>query len=488
MWKLNARLFLAFAAAVCVLLPSAVAGEPSDATKKPKYIFLMIGDGMGLVHRESAEMYKRLNTGAAGGEKKGKLVMNQFPVQGLTTTYPHDRAEVTDSAAAGTALACGEKTNNGVISMSPDLKTKFKSVAYHAKAAGMKIGIVSSVPIDKDTPAVFYANEPNRKNYYNIALQIPESGFNYFAGDSLRGSRPKCMKGRKSPYDFARGAGYNIYKNREGLKKTKPGDDKIIWEVDIPFVVDSNPETVTLAELTSKGIEVLDNPDGFFMMIEGGKIDWACHNNDFATQIHETLAFDAAVAVVYEFYKKHPSETLIIVTADHETGGLKMDTDAAFEPEKFLAAVKAQKISGRELKKKIKGWNTDNITKDQAMKKTMVYFGLSKLKNLTPQEKAELSRAIEKTLKNKTPKDQPAKLKQKYGSRNLIVLACQRIIADRCRASWGTFEHTGVSVPTTAIGVGAKRFGGDTDNTDIGKKLIELISQPCRDIRKKLAF
>jgi len=476
MLKFHKHIFVfAIISTLCVLVSPVIAAEKSSAPQKPKYIFLMIGDGMGSAQRAAAEMYKCIDAGAAQGDKKGKLIMNQFPVKGLTTTYPVDK-KVTDSAAAGTALACGEKTKNGVVGMSPDLSKKLKSVAYYAQDADMKVGIVSNVPIDHATPACFYAREPKRGNYYEIAIQVPQSGFNYFAGGAFIGARSQNIKGQKNPRDCARQGGYTIYKGRDGLGKIKPGDDQIIWEADIPFVIDSTPDTVTLAELTRKGIEILDNPNGFFMMVEGGKIDWACHANDSATAIRETLAFDDAIVEVYEFYKKHPDETLIVVTADHETGGMQADFAAGFSPGKFIAAVKSQKISGGAFAKKTQAWNSDNITKEEALKKIVEYFGFQ---DLTSPEKADLSRAIEGTLKYKKPDDRPAELKRMYGSKNMIMSECLNIVAKHCGVTWSTYGHTGAAVPTTAIGVGAEDFTGKTDNTDIAKKLITLIQQPA---------
>lgn len=476
MLRLYKKTFVFAVVSICIFVSPAIASEKSQTPQKPKYIFLMIGDGMGTGQRVAAEMYKRIDTGAAVGEAKGKLVMNRFPVRGLMTTHPHG-GTITDSAASGTAIACGEKTKNGIIGMSHDLSKKHKSVAYYAKDAGMKVGIVTSVPIDHATPACFYACAPKRNNYYEIAVQLPRSGFNYFAGCPFLGAQSNRLKGRKSPLVAARKAGYTIYKNREGLAKIKPGDDKIIWEANIPFVIDSKPDAITLAEFTRKGIEVLDNPNGFFMMVEGGKIDWAGHANDLATNIRETLAFDEAIAAAWEFYKKHPDETLIVVTADHETGGMQTNFTDGFSPEKFIAAVKSQKISGGALASKTKTWNEKNITKDQALKKVIEYFGLGKL---TEQEKANLSRAIEATLKYKKPDDRPAELKWMYGKRNMIAAECQKIIAKRCGITWITHGHTGVAVPVTAIGVGAKDFIGQIDNTDIAKKLISLIPQPAK--------
>ena len=454
-----------------LFISSVNASEKKQTLTKPKFIFFMIGDGMGTAQRTVAEMYKRIETKSAVGETKGQLIMNQFPVKGLTTTQPF-KGLITDSAAAATALACGEKTKNGIVSMSPNLKTNLKSVAYFAKEAGMKVGIVSCVAIDHATPACFYACAPRRGDYYNIAVQVSKSDFNYFAGGSFYGLNSANTNVIKSSKDYAREAGYTIYKEREGLDKIKNGDDKIIWEANILFSIDKNSNDVTLAELTRKGIEVLDNSNGFFMMVESGKLDWTGHANDLAANIRETLSFDDAIAEAYDFYKKHPDETLIVVTGDHETGGIKTDFSGGFSPETFIAAVKSQKISGAELQNKIKIWADDKITFEDTLQKIIENFGL---KNLSANEKNNLTRAINYTFKYKTIDKRPKAIKQMYGSKNMIANECQNIIAKRCGITWTTFGHSGIAVKTTAIGPGSINFGGQNDNTDIAKSLIMLI-------------
>lgn len=440
------------------------------AAENPKYIFLMIGDGMGAVQRETAEIYKKGKICSAPEEEKGKLVMNRFPVKGLTTT--HSLSGVTDSSAAITALACGKKTQNQIISMLPDSKTGLKSVAYYAKDSGMKVGVVASVPLDHATPGGIYACEPNRKNYYNIAIQAAQSGFDYFGGCPFAGSQSRYVDGRKSPLDCAKEAGYSCYKGREGLKRINAGDDKVIWEAKFPFVIDGQSDDITLAELTRKGIEVLDNENGFFMMVEGGKIDFACHANDLSTAIKETLSFDDAVAEAYAFYKKHSAETLIVVTADHETGGMSLMVPAEFSRAQFVAAVDAQQISGGEFARKTKKWTAENITEADALQKTVEYFGLE---YLTDEERSDLSRVVGDALKYKTVDSRPEEIKKMYGSKNILASGCQAIVAKRCGVLWSTSWHSAAAVLTTAIGFGAERFGGSTDNTDIAKNLIELV-------------
>ena len=296
---MNRRLFVGALGATSL----ALAGGKNPS--KPKYIFYMIGDGMGPAQREIADRYVRMKYPA----RDAGLAMNKLSAKSLTTTEEVS-GKVTDSAAAGTALACGVKTVNGALGFGADLKTPLRSMAFDAKDAGKKVGIVTSVPVDHATPASFYAQVPKRGMYYEIDEFLPKSGFNYFAGETLLGR--KKAKDKVPPEQVIVNAGYQRVHDLKGFKALKPGADKIWIEKDLGYAIDGKQE-ISLADFTRKGIELLDGDDGFFMMVEGGKIDWSGHANDLAANIHETIAFDEAVAVALKFCKKHPDEALLVV-------------------------------------------------------------------------------------------------------------------------------------------------------------------------------
>jgi alkaline phosphatase len=180
------------------------------------------------------------------------------------------------------------------------------------------------------------------------------------------------------------------------------------------------------------------------------------------------LAFDDAIKLVYEFYKKHPEETLIIVTGDHECGGLKTAFSGKFSSKHFLDAVNNQKGSGGGFFNIIKNWKNKDINKDEAIKQVCDKFGL---KNITPEEKAELIKVLGYTLKYTTIDKRPPEIKKMYGRKNMLVNACRDIIARRCGVTWTSFGHSGAAVATTAIGLCSNEFCGQTDNTDIAKRL-----------------
>lgn len=289
-----------------------------------KYVFYFIGDGMGLAHVSVTEGYLATKNGEISNDA---LSFSSFPVMGMATTYSASNY-ITCSSAAGTALSTGSKTNNGMLGVTPDT-TKLESIAYKIHNAGYAVGITSSVTIDHATPAAFYANAAYRGEYYNIAAQLATSNFEFYGGGGFGGVKDARHK-ENNLYKLAENAGYTLAYglNDCNAKETNAKKMFLLQEQGkednaLPFVADREKGDLTLPEVVKEAIEFLESDDkGFFLMAEGGKIDWSAHSNDLAGTIFETLDLDEAVMVAYEFYKKHPEETLIIVTADHETGGL----------------------------------------------------------------------------------------------------------------------------------------------------------------------
>ncbi len=285
----------------------------------PKYVFYFIGDGMGLAHVNLTEAAISAKAGKIGFSP---LSFSSFPHQALVTTYSSDNL-ITDSAAAGTALATGEKTSNGTIGMNADHTANLTSVATKAKGEGYSVGILSTVSLDHATPAAFYAHEPRRSMYSEIAQWLPKSGFDLFVGAGLKDITANF-------YDsISSAANYTIV--RGGSDKLQ--GDRVVWIQDssadvnkIPLAIDYKTGDMTLETMVSESINFLEakSDKGFFMMIESGQIDWASHDNDAASIVHETQNLSQAVEQALEFYNKYPEQTLIIVTADHETGGLTL--------------------------------------------------------------------------------------------------------------------------------------------------------------------
>lgn len=459
----------------------------------PKYIFFFIGDGMAspqvnLTEAALADPDFRLADGAI---TLGAMNLQQFPVAGMATTHAEDRY-ITGSAAAATALATGHKTTIGTISKNADRTQNLKTMAQMAKEKGMKVGIVSSVSIDHATPACFYAHEDSRGNYYDIAAQMATSGFDYFGGGYAKGNFSK-YQGRANNFQgdietLMKNAGYNVVDNLSGLRSAQPGEKcwaytgydgsaALYYEVDRV-----STDHVSLAEFTEEGIRLLDNPDGFFMMVEGGKVDWACHANDAVSATHDMVAFDEAIGKAIEFYNQHPKETLIIVTGDHECGGLSLGY-AATGYESAFDLLKHQEISYQEFTEIVKSWKGTGMTFENALESAKTYFGLgdgtitnndgSMSLALTDYDRTRLSEAFDGSMNSVDRTDEEIYLK--YGPYyDPFTVTITHILNEKAGISWTSYYHTGVPVPVYAIGEGALVFSGSYDNTDIAKKIMEV--------------
>lgn len=360
---------LLFAASMLIIFLSAQGNTNQSSSKKathPKYVFLFIGDGMGLSHVSMAEAYLSTQKGQISNES---ISFTRFPVIGLVTTYSAN-SYITCSSAAGTAMSTGTKTNNYMLGVDPK-GNKLRSISYKIHEKGIPVGIASSVTIDHATPGAFYASSTSRTNYYEIAEQLPKTGFEFFGGGGF--VQPKGEKGdQQNIYELISKAGYKIIRGQENLKN-KTQKDKVVFlqregkEGDLPYALDRKPGDLSLKEVVAAGIEHLYGNKGFFMMAEGGKIDWAAHSNDGKADILEVLDFADAIEVAYQFYLKHPEETLIIVTADHETGGVSLGREKDYtlslkelDPQtRSIDSDKSQKEQIKELNNKANiGWTT----------------------------------------------------------------------------------------------------------------------------------
>ncbi len=403
--KISALLLAAVMAIPCaapsqVLAAEAVVEEAQAAeTKTPKYIFLFIGDGMSYPQIQTTNYYlnaieddgddiltseSKLNmmnfpvagsaqtydstsfcpdsastaTSISTGHKTGddiltsesKLNMMNFPVAGSAQTYD-STSFCPDSASTATSISTGHKTYSGTINMDEKMETPYETIAEKLKKQlGYKVGILSTVNLNHATPAAFYAHQASRNSYYEIGQEMISSEFDYFAGGGLK--KVTGDEGDKTDlYQLAQEAGYKVVKTQaeaEALTaedgKTIVIDETLADDDAMSYDMDREEGEWRLADYVEKGIDVLDNDTGFFMMVEGGKIDWACHANDAAATITDTVAMDEAVGKAVEFYNEHPEETLILVTGDHETGGLTIGF-AGTDYDTFLTNISNQKIS-----------------------------------------------------------------------------------------------------------------------------------------------
>lgn len=287
-----------------------------------KNIILMIGDGMGPAHVEIAWLYATKQLGK-------NLVMTEVMNKGQTAYMVNDTADstVTESAAAAVQMATGVKVFLRAIGIGPDGKV-LKTILEMAKEKGKATGLVTTSGITDGTPAGFIAHVANRSEEEKIAEQLVKSDVNILFGGRKGFFVPEAEKGRRKDgrnlLDEARQNGYTVVGTAEEMKAAQgekilglfnPGN--MLFEIDRKG--SSEP---SLKEMTVEALKVLDrNKEGFFLMVEAGRIDEAAHNHDIAAVISDTLAFDEAIKAAYEYQKGHP-DTLLIITADHETGGV----------------------------------------------------------------------------------------------------------------------------------------------------------------------
>lgn len=443
--------------------------------QEAKYVFYFIGDGMGVNQVLGTELYR--------GELEGKigivpLSFTQFPYSTVATTFSATN-KVTDSAAAGTALATGNKTKNGAIGMLKDLSTPVNSAAVWAKESGMRVGIATSVSVDHATPAAFYAHEAGRGSYYEIGKDLYEAGFDFYAGSDFLDPTNNGEAGAEDLYSLAQKNGYVIARGyKDYLKKCKKADKMILFQTEkaseadrtaIPYAIDRKKDDLTLQEITRSAINFLTKKEdkGFFLMVEGGKIDWACHSNDAATAFHEVMDFDNAIKVAYEFYSQHPDETLIVITADHETGGFVLGTG---EYDLNLQALKNQKVSENgftRIVNRLRAKTNNQVSWEQIQLALKDNFGFWDTVALSEKQENRLKKVYEKSLKNQQMKME----KSEYAQDEPIAAEAKRILDEIAMTGWTSGGHSAGYVPVFAIGAGADLFQGRIDNTEIPGKI-----------------
>lgn len=439
--------------------------------QQAKYVFYFIGDGMGVNQVNGTEMYLAELEGRIGIKP---LLFTTFPVAGMATTFSATNS-VTDSSAAGTALSTGEKTYNGAIGMD-DNKNVLQTVAEKAKKAGRKVGVTTSVSVDHATPAAFYAHQPNRSMYYEIALDLPKAGFDFYAGGGfLKPTTTADKKEAPSIFPIFEENGYTIARGLDEYKsKAAKADKMILIQKEgaepscLPYAIDRKEGDLTLAEITESAISFLTKgkDKGFFLMVEGGKIDWACHSNDPATTFNEVVDMDNAVRVAYEFYKKHPKETLIVITADHETGGLGLGT-AKYELQ--LKSLVNQKESQEVLSRSITDLRKMNrpVSWEEVKSLLTEKMGFWKELPLTwEQEKMLRDEYEESFVKKHVVFEQSL-----YSKTEPLAAAARKVMSRIAMVGWTSGNHTAGYVPVYAIGAGSNLFMGKMDNTEIPKRI-----------------
>ena len=490
----------------------------SKETNIPKYVFMFIGDGMSYPQVQLTNYFVSANSQDNARkvtvkdkektilESESNLNMMSFPVMGSAQTYD-STSFAPDSASTATSIATGNKTWSGSINVSEDFSQTYETIAEKLKKQkDYKIGILSSVNLNHATPAAFYAHQESRNNYYDIGLELIDSNFDYFAGGALKQTTGKD-KDKEDLYALVEKAGYKVVKTQAEAEALKASDGKAIVIDEhladgdaMSYEVDRQDNEWALADYVEKGIEVLDNDNGFFMMVEGGKIDWACHANDATSTIADTIALDNAVGKAVEFYNEHPDETLIIVTGDHETGGLTIGF-AGTDYDTFLKNFNNQKISYAKFDSDYVSKYKENKTDfDTVMNDVTELFGLAApdgssdgtsakdsadlhpesndtgVLSMTDYEYSLLKTAYDTTM-SRTGEEKEYGQEEyiKYGSYEPLTVTITHILNNKSGVNFGSYAHTGLPVEVLVKGVGAEDFSGYYDNTDIYNRLASLL-------------
>lgn len=443
--------------------------------QQAKYVFYFIGDGMGLNQVNATEMF--LAEQENGRIGTSPLCFASFPYAGYATTYSATNS-ITDSSAAGTALATGVKTYNGAIGVNPN-KEVVESVAVKAQRSGKRVGVTTSVSIDHATPSAFYAHQESRSWYYEIALDLPKAGFDFYAGSGfLKPDRTHDKKKAPSIYPIFAEAGYALARGVEEFQAKRAEADKMILiqqegadQSSLPYAIDRKEGDLTLKQITESAVDFLmkdGGKKGFFLMVEGGKIDWSCHGNDAATTVREVMDMDEAVKVAYEFYKKHPKETLIVVTADHETGGLGLGYS---KYELHLANLIHQQESADALSRSITNLRRQRriYTWEDIKEFLGEKMGFWKSVKINWEQEKMLRDAFEDSFVKNNVKFEESL----YSKTEPLAAVAKQVMSQVALLGWTTSNHSAGYVPVYAVGAGAKAFSGKMDNTDIPKRIAQ---------------
>ena len=457
----------------------------------PKYVFLFIGDGMSYPQFQSASDY----LGAVADTNNddildgpSKLSFMNFPVAGSAVTYD-STSFCPDSASTATSISTGHKTYSGTINMDETMTIPYETIAEQLRdQKDFEIGVISSVNLNHATPAAFYAHQASRNNYYEIGQELIASDFDYFAGGALL--KPTgAEEDQPDLYGLAAEAGYKVAKTQAeaeaitaSVEKVLIVDEHLADSDAMAYELDRSDDMWALSDYVKKGIEVLDNDNGFFMMVEGGKIDWACHANDAGSTIADTIALSEAVDVAVEFANQHPDETLILVTGDHETGGLTIGF-AGTDYDTYFTNLTNQKISYAKYDSDyVASYKENGTSFEDVMKDVEQLFGLKMQGEegdklvLTEYEVQRLRDAYDATMDaTRADRDPSQEEYVLYGTYEPLSVTITHILNNKSGINFSSYAHTGLPVAVFASGAGQDQFEGFYDNTDIYHKLADML-------------
>ncbi|MBN8209058.1 alkaline phosphatase [Bacillus sp. NTK071] len=417
--------------------------DHKDKNEIENVIFL-IGDGMGPAYTTAYRSFK---------DDKSTPYMEETAFDqhlvGAQQTYSWDPEEtVTDSAAAGTAMAAGIKTYNGAISVDVD-KEEVKTVLEEAKENEKATGLVSTSQINHATPASFGAHDESRNNYNDIADDYYDEMINgeHKVDVLLGGGTSYFERSDRNLTEEFKKDGYSYVTSKEELAKDK--NEQILGlfaPKGLDKAIDRTEDTPSLEEMTDAALDRLKkDDDGFFLMVEGSQIDWAGHDNDAVAAMSEMEDFEKAYQKAIEFAKKD-KHTLVVTTADHSTGGMTMGRDGEYQ------------------------WNPAPL---KAAKKTPDFMAAQIA------EGADVEETLNKYIDLELTSEEIASVKEAAKTEKTVEIddAIEKIFDLRSGTGWTTGGHTGVDVNVYAYGPESENFIGLHDNSETGQMVMDLLNK-----------
>ncbi|MBR4850001.1 MAG: alkaline phosphatase [Alistipes sp.] len=469
------RVFRVAVLLVVAAIATTVVYVNGERTPKPKYVFYFIGDGMNLNHILGTEQFFSAKEGKAEVER---LNFSQFAVRNFVTSHSASHP-ATDSAAAGTALATGCKTANAYVGVDVEGR-ELRNLTDVASEGGYMVGVVTNVGINHATPSCFYGHSADRFGFPKLVDDYISSPVAFISGSTIMDmkSGPADAKYKRvTTVELAeriRNAGIRLTLDAEeagavvGERVALVANDKENRHV--PYVIDRKGGELTLLDSAKAAINYLSNnaKDGFFLMVEGGKLDYAAHEHDAVTTFYEVRELAEAVSLALDFAKSHPDETLIVVTSDHETGGMALGWD---HYELRMNLLMAQTKSAIEVTKVMQQMRAEGKRDWKDYKQLLSdSFGLWSLVPVSSEEEKQLKSDFYDVFLKYGPM-----VDGLYNKSELVVYHAIHLLNRKASIEWTSMFHTGSYTPLYATGVGAEAFLKCRDNTDIPKVIAELM-------------
>jgi len=433
----------------------------TNSLNSPKNIIMVVGDGMGPAYTTAYRYF------SDNPETKiiEETVFDRHLV-GMASTYPaRISGFVTDSAAAATALATGVKSYNGAIGVDVN-KNPVESVLEWAKKQGKKTGIAVTSQVNHATPASYLTHNENRRNYNAIADSYIDDGINVDV--ILGGGWQYFIREDRNLVNEFSSAGFHYIDTPQALN-TLPQDKPVLGlfsDDGLPWALDDSSK-YRLSTMTKAATKQLENDEGYFLLVEASQVDWAGHSNDIAAAMTEMKDLAKTIEYLEQYVKSNP-DTLVVLTADHSTGGFTIAADGKYEwnPEVLRTMSRSPQKIAEQL-----------TTTDITIKATseQLNFEVTQAEVMLLQQAKY--QASEQLVKFYALDESAQQQKIKPSIETTLYIAIKKLIDKRTNSGWTSSGHTAVDVPVFAFGKNSEMFSGKIDNTDIAKKIFTLLGK-----------